>query len=195
MKTLLTAILIFILQITYAQKDSIEQQKFRELNCGLFKNDKGDIGFKTTFLIDDMGSRGIRFQTICYLIDDNDTTEGGIIEFKNIIDTSSFEILNDYYCKDKNYVYAIFYTSSGATFNISKKMDSKSFLTFSKSSYGLDKQHIYFRADVVKMANRKTFKSIDDDPNGAYDKNNYYHYGEIISLKEAIDRGYDKNKK
>jgi hypothetical protein len=36
--------------------------------------------------------------------------------------------------------------------------------------------NIYFRADIVKEANRATFKIIDEDPNGAYDKNNYFNY-------------------
>jgi hypothetical protein len=194
MKLLITAVLIIIFHASYSQKDSVGQTTFTKLRCGLYKNDIGDIGFKTSFRLDDLsGIDGIGFQTYGYLMDD--TTTNGPHELKNIVDTNSFEILNDYYCKDKNYVYAIFYRMDGAVFNITNKIDSKSFFAFSNSSYGIDKMNIYFRADIVKEADCATFKIIDEDPNGGYDKNNYFNYGEIISIAEAKQRGYNKKRK
>ncbi len=165
------------------------------MKCGLYKNDLGDIGFKTSFLLDDLGNHGIRFQTNGYLIDDTLRMENVPTELRNIVDTNSFEILNAYYCKDKNYVYAIFYTSDGATFNITKKIDTKSFITYSNGCYGIDKMNIYFRTTIVEKANRATFRIIDEDPNGAYDNNNYYNFGKIISIEEAKERGYNIKRK
>ena len=197
MKILLTIILTIIVLKGYSQKETVKSNNFSELGCGLYKNNIGDLGFKTKFLLDDMGNRGVGYQTWGYIADENDTIslEGGIIEFKNIIDTSTFQILNEFYCKDKNYVDAIFYTSSGATFNITKKIDPSSFRCIGSSSYGIDKNNIYFRSQVVKYSHIKSFRAIIDNPFGAYDKYNYYNNGEVITLIEARERGYIRRKK
>jgi hypothetical protein len=191
MKMLLSFLLISAVINCFAQEDSLELYEFNKMECGLYKNEIGEIGFKTTYLIDDLGNHGNRFQTYAYMVDGSDTSEMQIEELKNIVDTNSFQILNDYYCKDKNYVYAIFYTSSGATFNVTKTIDTKSFRVYSNSSYGIDSQYVYFRTYVVKNADRETFNAIDDTY-WAYDKNHFYNYGEIASDKEAKERGYFK---
>jgi hypothetical protein len=188
-------ILLIIPFVSYSQQNSIKLENFQILPCGLYLNEKGDIGFKTSHLVDDMGHWEMGYQTYGYLVDENISYEDHIVELKNIVDTSSFQILNHYYCKDKNYIYAIFYTSGGATFNITRKIDIHTFKAIDSSSYGLDKRHVYFRTQKVKKADRNTFKSIEEDSYGAYDKYNYYNYGEILTIDEAKKRGYIKNGK
>lgn len=194
MRYFLTILILITFNKSFASFDITKTLHFRKLKCGLFINDSGDIGFKTQYLIDDMGNNDERYQTMAYLTDENDTLNDGIIEFKDIVDTSTFEILNDYYCKDKKYVYAIFYTSDGATFNISKKIDAKTFSVYANSSYGSDKQNIYFRTNPINKAERKSFNHIENDPNAAFDNRNFYFFGEIISMKEAKERQYIKKK-
>jgi hypothetical protein len=199
MKILYIATLTIITLTLYSQENEITQTDYKELKCGLYLNNSGDIGYKTSVLIDDnMGNNhGVSYREWGYIMDEDNTLalDGSIVELKNIIDTNTFQILNNYYCKDKNYVYAIFYTSSGATFNITKNIDPLTFKCINFSSYGFDKNYVYFRTDTIKEADVKSFKVISDDPFGAYDKFNYYNYGEIISLKEAKKRRYPTRKK
>lgn len=194
MKTLLIIVLIVSANQLYAQADTDYIARYTELKCGLYQNKKGDIGFKTTALTDDLGNHRTIFQTHLYLVDEDDQREYQPVAFRHVVDTATFQILSDFYCKDKTYVYAIFYTSSGAMFNATKQIDLASFRVYDNSTYASDKLNIYYRTEIMKMADYKTFRAIDGNENGAYDKENYYLDGELLSLKDAKAMGFDKKK-
>lgn len=188
MKNLFKIMLFTISVSSYGQ--TVTDNDFTKMNCGLYNNKAGEIAFKSSCLKDDNGNHTICYATWGYLMDEGDTVNSEIVELKNIVDTNTFIILNEFYCKDRKYVYAIFYTSGGATFNITKNVDVKTFTPIGQSSYGLDKQHVYFRTQLVKSSDLKTFKVFDEY--GAYDKYNYYYYGEIITRDEAQQMNYIK---
>ncbi len=185
MKLFFSILFTVVGQISHSQNLSMPGE-FVKLQCGLFRNVSGDIGLKGSCLLDDLGGKTICYTTSVYLIGQND----GAVELKSIVDTATFQILSDYYCKDKRYVYALFYTSSGITINVNRKIVAQAFVTYGSSSYGTDGTHVYFRADVVKKVDRDTFVVFAADEFGAFDKNNFYNYGEILSDDEARKRGF-----
>lgn len=191
MKSFLITVFFIISHTSFTQNNSIDNNDFVKLECGLYKSNSGEIGFKTLFLIDDKGTQNIRYQSKGYIIDQK--SNDFLVNLKDVIDIASFEILNDYYCKDKNYIYAIFYTSDGAIFNITKKINPSDFKTIANSCYGIDNKKVYFRTEILKKANLKTFEVIENKSNFAFDKNNYYHDGQIITAKEAKEFGIYKS--
>ncbi|MCE7995130.1 MAG: hypothetical protein HEP71_24335 [Roseivirga sp.] len=195
MKALLIALLITSTTVLSSQTAHPSNGEFKKLKCGLYKNQAGDIGFKTSTLLDDLGNHAITYQQYVYLLDKDDQRGYQPVAFREVVDTKSFKILNLFYCKDKNYIYAIHYTSGGAVFNATKQIDPKSFHPFGNSTYGSDGTNIYYRTEIMKMADQKSFKVITDSENRAYDKNNYYLNGEILPLKDARVMGFDQMKK
>lgn len=166
---------------------------FKKLKCGLYVNSTGDIGFKSSALVDDQGNRKTVYQTHVWLMEDNEEHPEQPVPLKQVADTATFQILNTFYAKDQNYLYAIFYTSSGAVFNVTKQVDTDAFKALGKSCYGATSQHIYYRTDVMKMADASTFRVIKGTENAALDKNNYYLNGEILSAEDALAMGFKKN--
>ncbi|GAB5527430.1 MAG: hypothetical protein Roseis2KO_53020 [Roseivirga sp.] len=178
----------------YAQTADGKHSEFKKLKCGLYQNKAGDIGFKTKALADDQGNFRIIYQQHVYLIDKHEPEQQQPVAFREVVDTASFEILNPFYCKDKTYVYAIHYTSGGAVFNATKRIDPGSFNVFGTSTYGTDGKKVYYRINTMKMADRASFNSITGSENGAYDKKNYYLDGEVMSLEDVRAMGFDKKK-
>ncbi len=178
----------------YAQTNNQEQGEFKKLECGLYQNKAGDIGFKTKALTDDQGNHRTIYQQHAYLIDESEQGQQQPVALREVVDTSSFEILNPFYCKDKNYVYAIHYTSGGAVFNATKLITPESFHAFRNSTYGTDGKNVYYRIKIMKMADHASFNSMTGSENGAYDKKNYYLNGEILSPEDARNMGFDKKK-
>lgn len=195
MRAFLTVLLMISSTLLFSQTNPTIDSGFKKLKCGLYKNKAGDIGFKTTALLDDEGNRRTIYQTHVYLLDEDDQREYQPVPFREVVNTRSFEILNPFYCRDKNYVYAIFYTSSGAVFNATKQIDPESFRVFGNSTYGADDKNIYYRTTIMKMADYKSFSQVPGSENAAYDKNNYYRDENVYSLEYARKMGFDKNRK
>lgn len=195
MKAFLTVLLIISCTLLFSQTNPPIDKGFKKLKCGLYKNKVGNIGFKTTALMDDQGNRRTIYQTHVYLLDKDDQREYQPVPFREVVNTRSFEILNPFYCRDKNYVYSVHCTSGGAVFNATKQIDPESFRVFGISTYGADDKNIYYRTTIMKMADHESFNSLTGSENGAYDKSNYYLNGEILPLKDAWAMGFDKMKK
>lgn len=191
---LLLCFIIFSFQHC-AQTDYGDQDEFKKLECGLYQNNAGDIGFKTKALTDDQGNYSTIYQQHVYLVDNEEQKQQQPVALREVVDTGSFEILNLFYCKDKTHVYAIHYTSGGAVFNATKLIDRESFHAFGTSTYGTDGKKVYYRIKIMKMADQASFNSITGSENGAYDKKHYYLNGEILSVEDARNMGFDKKKK
>ncbi len=97
----------------------------------------------------------------------------GIIDLESFVsDTASrFE-------KDKKYVYYTWATSDGARRFIVDKADPRTFQSIS-DRYGKDKSNIYYGSEIVKNADLKTFKVLNDQ-DSAKDKRHLYHLGDKI---------------
>lgn len=91
------------------------------------------------------------------------------------IDTPTFEIFNNDYAKDKNYVYLIYETDVDVTFNIIKGANPKTFKILKNDfdAFCLDDKHVYRRLDKIEGADSKSFEIINRK--FAKDKNNLFY--------------------
>ena len=151
--------------------------------CGLFISSRGDLAYKTSILIDDESNYEESYA---------DRTCGGFEELKNVVDTVTFKFLNDYYWSDKKHIYYVSYTSDGAKMCIADSIDRKTFIPMATSCYGTDKNHIYFRSTVVRGADRTTFRAYTEAEHIAFDKNNWYFYGEKMPDEDVKKMGLIK---
>jgi hypothetical protein len=103
-------------------KVSFHTSIFRKLNCGLYINNAGVLGYKAidnSLKFDSIKSLEI-FLTTVYN-DDSDSPGDDIREMRFVVDTATFEILPTGNFVDKNYFYRFNSMSDGGTIGFSKK--------------------------------------------------------------------------
>ncbi len=174
-----------------ADKKSIDSlhklQGWRLLDCGLWINTKGDIGFKIDYLL--RGDSKLSLWTSRFL------TNFGFGEpenpsLKSIIDTATFkQLTSSFYC-DKSNIYQHYGMLGGGWFSNFKEVEPKvNVATFTALNgyYAKDKKYIYdARNGIITEADVKTFIALRDEP-FAKDKNNYYQWNEIIEKEQLQD--------
>lgn len=101
-------------------------------------------------------------------------------------DPNTFEVINNYYQKDKNNVYkSDNYWGWGAP----RKIDSADVGSFQvlSNEYAKDKYRAYYAGDTslakIENVDTETFEVLSEDNNYAMDKNNMYYRGEILGKK------------
>lgn len=154
--------------------------RWKLLNCGLWQNKNGEIGFKTNRVICSDGQ----------VIAENYITKFGFNEnppLKDIVDTATFNELGNTYYKDKNHIYHYYAMSDGGSFNRFEKADHQTFQIIG-DCYAKDKNYIFDLKGNKIDADYKTFKTT----NGlsgcvAKDKNGYFAWGERINPDEIDD--------
>ena len=118
----------------------------------------------------------IKVLNIAYIKDDK--TVFSDFSFSNTLknaDVKSFEVLGQYYGKDKNNVYLM-----GEKI---KKADVKTFQVISEESfkhYSKDKNNVYLETYIIEGADPKTFEIIKEEPSYSKDKKYLYYSGEKI---------------
>lgn len=157
------------------------QDKWKKLNCGLWINKKGDVGFKDNKVI---GMEGLI--SVEYYI-----TKLGFNEdepLNKIIDTTTFRELGNTYYKDKNHIYHFYGMVGGGSFYIFDKADYATFEILG-DCYAKDKNHIFeMRSGILENVDYKTFITKKDISGCiAKDKNGYIVWGNRINLKETED--------
>ena len=114
---------------------------WHELRCGLWANDNGDIGLKTTRAVSDA-----KIETF-YL---TRTTLGDGASLKSIVDTETFHYIGASFYKDKNHIYNYFPMSDGGSFYpLDDIVDYATFGVFEGSCYARDKNSIYVEKHVL----------------------------------------------
>jgi hypothetical protein len=155
--------------------------EWKLMNCGLWHNKLGEIGFKTNRVICSDG----------LIIAETYITKFGFNEnqpLKDIIDTLTFIELGNTYYKDKNHIYHHYSMSDGGSFNIFEKADLETFQIIG-DCYAKDKNHIFeMRTGVLENVDYATFKT-KKGLSGcvAKDKNGYIIWGERINKNEIKD--------
>ena len=118
----------------------------------------------------------IKVLNIAYIKDDK--TVFSDFSFSNTLknaDVKSFEVLGQYYGKDKNNVYLM-----GEKI---KKADVKTFQVISEESfkhYSKDKNNVYLETYIIEGADPKTFEIIKEKPTYSKDKKYLYYSGKKI---------------
>lgn len=174
-----------------AYKDT---NSFRQLACGLFINKAGDIAFKASDNSYKMDTTGNSkpfdvYLTAVWNARSYDTVYESRDELKNIVDTTSLEILSWEHFKDKKHVYHFTPMADGGSITIMDYADPKTFKVLESYLYAVDKNYCYYRGERIKDADRKTFRIVDTMLafQFAMDKHNYYD-GDLIMTKEDIRR-------
>ena len=153
-----------------------DTQQWRELSCGLWINNDGDIGLKTT------RSTGEEKIIDCYL---TRTPLGDDTPLKMLVDTATFHDMGGSFYKDKNHIYNYFPMSDGGSFYpIDDYVDYSTFEVLGDGCFARDKEHIYTEKhlDIVD-ADYKTFHAIKGCL--AQDKNGFIFWTDRITEDEA----------
>lgn len=157
--------------------------EWKLLKCGLWQNNKDDIGFQTQRVI---CSDGL-ILVVDYI------TKFGFNEYpplKEVVDTMTFKALGNSYYKDKNYIYHHYSMSDGGSFYIFDKADYQTFQILD-GCYAKDKNHIFdYRGTVIENVDYETFttrKGVSGCV--AKDKNGYVSFGERIDENNIHDDG------
>lgn len=167
--------------------DSINQSlEWKKLRCGLWRNKKGDLGFKTSQVV---GMEGLTTAEI-YI------TKFGFNEdppLNTVIDTLTFHELGNTYYKDKNHIYHSYAMTDGGSFYVFEEADHETFEIVG-GCYAKDKNHIYeMRAGIMVDADHKTFISkADIEGCFAKDKNGYFAWDRRIEKEDFQDEYVQK---
>lgn len=146
-------------------------EDWKLLKCGLYINNKGELGFKNYYTIGEKALYLTRYSKRMNW-DDGAT-------LNSVIDTASFKQLSGSFYKDKNHIYQSYSMSGGTALWIFKEADYKTFSILNEY-YAKDKNHIYdYRNGIIDSADVKTFKVLDDAP-FAKDKKHLYNWSDII---------------
>jgi hypothetical protein len=167
------------------------QTAYVALSCGLFKNNQGDIVYKSEQIIDEEGGRATIYIDWLYMDNTIDTLDAGTEKLKTVVDTASFKFLNNCFWKDKNHVYIFTPTSFGGSLSILDVAKPKTFTALGQSRYAKDNDHVYYFYDIIEGADLKTFTLIENDSAIealAMDKN--YFYGNGLRLDASIVKKY-----
>jgi hypothetical protein len=134
---------------------------FRQLKCGLWINDAGDIAFKDICCSPDY--EGIQFDSLgnaaetdmevvdCYLTwayNRADSINQYVSALKTVVDTATFRILNGCFFKDKNHIYSFVPMACGGHISVNYDADYKTFRAIPNEQnldLARDKNHIYDR--------------------------------------------------
>jgi len=172
-----------------------EQQRnqpvmWKQLKHGLWKDNLGNIGIKTSRAVSDslMEDR--------YIITMGEENK----KLKDILDIKTFESVNNSsYYKDKNHVYMHYIMSDGGWFNILEGADSLTFKSIG-AIYFKDKKHIYVERNGkidVDYETFEAFETVGDVCCYAKDKDAYYMWGEkvtdtksdeFLEIKKILDK-------
>lgn len=158
----------------------------KKLRCGLYIDHTGDIYFRYLKLLNENGDRAPVYISWIYGADEADSLNGGLKEMKYVVDTSTFEILNDFYWADKYHVYEFTPMSDGGTVFLNRTIESKSLLVLGNSRYCTDSRSVYYHGKVVEGADKRSFKVLEniDVMDLACDKNHLYRMGEPMTQDE-----------
>jgi hypothetical protein len=180
-----------------------DTSNFERLNCGLYINKNGILAYKAV----DNSYRGdstinggkpldVYLSTI-YYADQSDTIDGGLKEMKDVVDTSTFQILGTFYFRDKNNIYVFNPMSDGGTIALHREIDRLSFRLLESEFYAKDKKRCYYRGRTIEGADVNSFKTFDTSFSWhiAYDKNNYYEREDKLSKDEIKEYNLDSIRK
>ncbi|MDF2516578.1 MAG: hypothetical protein K0R59_1874 [Sphingobacterium sp.] len=155
--------------------------KWRFLKNDLWINKNGDIGLKEKIAI---GNEGVTFVD-SYLTKMGFNTEEPL---NAIIDTSTFQKLNNAFYKDKKHIYRYYAMAYGGSFSTFEEADHATFVALG-DCYAKDKRHIYEnRRGILDHVDYKTFK-VKSTVVGCFakDKNGYLSWDDRITGEDLAD--------
>jgi hypothetical protein len=160
----------------YEEKLSAEDEslQWKQLRCGLWTNNQGDIGFK------DYKVNTNKDVITCFI---TKTPIGDDKPLKTLIDTTTFYYAGGSFYKDKRHIYKYYAMAYGGSF-YPINVDYDTFTIIENGCFAKDKSHIYTEQNLTIIdADLTTFRVIKGCL--AKDKNHYYLYHEKVTTKEA----------
>jgi hypothetical protein len=167
------------------------------LKCGLYSGDNGDLAYQSSTLYGENFGRRTRYLTWVWGADSSDSINGGLKEMKYVINTVSFQFLNNMYWADKNNIYGITATSDGGSISLKVEADRNTFIVFGESEYAKDKNNVYYHNLILQGADSKTFETIDNNEISglAFDKKHIYRFGKPLTETEILEFNLTKYKR
>jgi len=153
----------------------VDMDTFQIIMPNYYAKDKNSV-YSRHKKIKGANPKTIKVLNIVYIKDDK--TVFSDFSFSNTLknaDVKSFEVLGQYYGKDKNNVYLM-----GEKI---KKADVKTFQVISEESfkhYSKDKNNVYLETYIIEGADPKTFEIIKEEPSYSKDKKYLYYSGKKI---------------
>ena len=180
MSKLFLYILIILLFIFSCNEQ--KNNKWKELECGLFINPKGAIGFPSAPEIANIPNSKLKPEqcpnVFITKIGWNDTTK-----LNQVIDINTFEDLGACFYKDKNRIYSYYPMCDGGYFNIFKK-DTTDFRIVS-DWYAKDNKDVFYMSKKTPIGvDYSSFESKEGWGQLAKDKYHFYAFGDTISKAE-----------
>src|SRR5687768_15815408 len=121
--------------------DKDDSATFYPLKYDLYINKKGEIAYRA---FDQTVPGDVRDVFLRY-VNNFDTVNHQRREIEFVVDTASFEPLDDLYYRDKRFAYYHFPMMDGGFFDIIREADPKTLKVFGESWYAKDRRHIFCR--------------------------------------------------
>lgn len=172
---------------------SPDTSKFVKLLCGLYINSKGILAYKAVDYSYGFDKPMDVYLSTIYNADLSDSINNGTKEMKDVVDTATFQIIGEFYFKDKNHIYDFSPMSDGGAIEINRDADVKTFHLLESELYAKDKKNCYYRGRNIKAADLSSFKVLDTlySWHTAYDKNNYYNGENKMQVAEIKKENLD----
>ena len=176
----------------------------RELQCGLWINNIGNMAYKEIGIGCELNDEGIdyavdRYLTWTYNIPDSGCDNKSEDEFwekcapslKDIVDTASFKILSRFFFMDKNFIYSYTPMACGGHLFVHYGLDRETFRVFEENTdFACDKNDCYVMSMDITNADPETFQPIiiNGEPTWySKDKNHIYDVDEPMSEAKIIE--------
>lgn len=173
----------------------VRNENLRELKCGLWMNDKGDIMFEDLAAVapnDAEDATDFEFYYIYKIYNELDSANDYETNLRDIVDTLTFQSVGDYCFKDKNHVYIHHSMAYGGTLRIDYSIDSETFHKLGNGAYTRDKDQCFNFGKKLENADPKTFRILatGDMPIGR-DKNHFYAWDNVMTDEDIMN--YEKD--
>lgn len=178
--------------------NSDEKEDWKELQCGLWINRKGDIAHKSlavAFRENDDDLTDVVDYYIYKTYNELDSLNNYETNLKDIVDTLTFSKVTDHCFKDKNHVYMFRPMAYGGNLSVNYSIDLKTFAALDGSdAYTCDKNRCFIYGREIENADRKSFRVLmNEGVPVARDKNHIYMWGDKMSDNDIAE--YKKENK
>lgn len=177
---------------------SADNNNLKLLKCGLWIDSNGDIIYKTIAAVAPKNGEDIPQNIEDYYIytvqNELDSINNYKTKLRDIVDTTTFQLVGDCSYKDKKHVYIFVPMAYGGHLYVDYGIDIETFRSLGNSGYTRDKDHCFYAGKKIANADVETF--VDLERKGvpiAKDKNNYYQWDDIMTNEDIAE--YEKENK
>lgn len=168
---------LLIISCLFLSCHQVKENKWKKLECGLFINSIGEIGFPSELEIATIPDSLLEPEQCPNTFITHLAFDSTLLH--KVIDTSTFAKLGATFYKDKNNIYFHYMMCDGGYLSLFKKNINK--FQVLGDCYAKDSKTIYYRTSAeIENVDYNSFTSKKGWGAFAKDKNNYYALGSVI---------------